>query len=222
VLPGAHRLSRIERIQRTAKLARACGLAILTAGVVLLFAYPLAGTWALYPLVTPALIAAGAALAAYASRVRDSARQQAAATAKDTGRPAPIPSHSSVTARWTVRILACSVIAASLFWATATIAQWSGLGLAQYDAQHLGSLPAVILDTRERLFLRDPPGIDETVLPTWKGQTFRYRYRGLHLLIQGQNRMFLVPPEWSASDSTLVVPLDGSVRVQFQFQNQPP
>jgi hypothetical protein len=31
--------------------------------------------------------------------------------------------------------------------------------------------------------------------------------------------MFLVPGgAWSASDATLIVPLDGSVRVQFQFQ----
>jgi hypothetical protein len=34
--------------------------------------------------------------------------------------------------------------------------------------------------------------------------------------------MFLVPDKWSASDSTLVVRLDGSVRVQFQFQNEAP
>lgn len=35
--------------------------------------------------------------------------------------------------------------------------------------------------------------------------------------------MFLVPDGvWSASDATLIVPLDGSVRVQFQFQFQPP
>jgi hypothetical protein len=72
-----------------------------------------------------------------------------------------------------------------------------------------------------RLFLRDP-GIEETALPASDGQTFHYRYRGLRLLIEGQNRMFLVPDVWSASDSTLIVPLDGSVRVQFQFQNQVP
>lgn len=113
------------------------------------------------------------------------------------------------------------VIAASIFWATATIAQWSGRGLAQYDALHFGSLPSVILDTKERLFLRDP-GIEETVLPASEGQMFHYRYRGLRPLIEGQNRMFLVPDVWSASDSTLIVPLDGSVRVQFQFQNQLP
>ena len=113
------------------------------------------------------------------------------------------------------------VIAASIFWATATIAQWSGLGLAKHEAQYFDNLPSVILDTRERLFLHDPY-VKETVLPFSEGQTFHYRYRGLRLLIEGQNRMFLVPDEWSASDTTLIVPLDGSVRIQFQFQNQPP
>jgi hypothetical protein len=82
----------------------------------------------------------------------------------------------------------------------------------------LDNLPSVILDTEQRLFLRDP-GIEETLLPPSEGQTFHYRYRGLRLLIEGQDRMFLIPNEWSANDSTLVVPLDNSVRVQFQFQN---
>jgi hypothetical protein len=114
------------------------------------------------------------------------------------------------------------LIAASIFWATATVAQWSGRGLAQYAVAHVDELPSVILDTKERLFLRDP-GIEETQLPPSQGQVFHYRYRGLRLLIEGQNRMFLVPGgAWSASDATLIVPLDGSVRVQFQFQFQPP
>ena len=34
--------------------------------------------------------------------------------------------------------------------------------------------------------------------------------------------MFLVPSRWSASDSTVLVSLDGSVRVQFQFVNDTP
>lgn len=34
--------------------------------------------------------------------------------------------------------------------------------------------------------------------------------------------MFLVPDRWSLSDSTLMVRLDNSVRVQFQFTNQAP
>jgi hypothetical protein len=66
------------------------------------------------------------------------------------------------------------------------------------------------------------PGIVETALQASPGQTFHYRYRHLRLLIVGNDRMFPVPDYWSASDSTLIVPLDDSVRVQFQFENQPP
>jgi hypothetical protein len=183
--------------------------------------------WALYALVTPLLIAFGVALTAYASSLlnllRNLQRQQAAAVVVQQGsRPVSATADGSAVARWTVALLVYVVIGAGIFWATATIAQWSGLGLAKYDAQHLDALPSIILDTKERLFLRDGPVIGETVLPSSDGQTFHYRYRGLRLLIESQNRMFLVPYQWSASDSTLIVPLDGSVRIQFQFQNQSP
>jgi hypothetical protein len=43
------------------------------------------------------------------------------------------------------------------------------------------------------------------------------------LLIQGRDRLFLVPGgTWSAENATLVVPMDGAVRLQFQFQDDPP
>ena len=44
--------------------------------------------------------------------------------------------------------------------ATATVAQWSGRGLARNLALHLDRLPRVILDTKERLFLHSP-GVEE-------------------------------------------------------------
>jgi hypothetical protein len=34
--------------------------------------------------------------------------------------------------------------------------------------------------------------------------------------------MFLVPTAWHANNTTLVMPLNGDVRVQFQFRNDPP
>jgi len=40
--------------------------------------------------------------------------------------------------------------------------------------------------------------------------------------VVGDDRLFLVPQRWTASNTTLVVPLDGGVRVQFQFENDPP
>jgi hypothetical protein len=225
--PGADPARDIERIRHMLRGSRIPGLAVLTVGVVLLFAYRYVRDWAFYGLVTPLLIAFGAAIIAYAShalnlvhRLREQPRS-GRATDTGSGRAAPAVADGPVLARRTAGVLIYVVIAASIFWATATVAQWSGRGLAQYDAAHFDDLPSVILDARERLFLRDP-GIEETRLLPSLGQTFHYRYRGLHLLIEGQDRMFLVPAYWSASDSTLIVPLDGSVRVQFQFQNQPP
>jgi hypothetical protein len=196
-----------ERLTRAARRARDAGLALLGIGFVLLFVYAQVRTWSAYDLVTPLLIVLGGTLAAYNSYVLKLLRPTAPA-------PATTPERAAL-------VLLYAVIAAGIFWATATIAQWSGRGLAEYRAKSLDELPSVILDTKERLFLRSP-GIEETVLPASEGQIFHYRYRNLRLLIEGHDRMFLVPAKWSASDSTSVVPLDGSVRVQFQFVNQRP
>lgn len=218
-----------QRVTRLARRARIPGLAALAIGVIMLFAYAYMRDWALYGLVTPLLIGLGAAIIAYTSRVlsllQRSHEQQEKVSAKNTGMARLTPAHTdgSVLARRIASVFICVVIGASIFWATATIAQWSGRGLAEYAALHFDTLPSVILDTKEQLFLTDPPAsVTVSQLPPSQGQTFHYRYRGLRLLIEGQNRMFLVPDYWSPSDSTLIIPLDGSVRVQFQFQNQPP
>jgi hypothetical protein len=216
----------IKRIQHMVRWSRLLGLGILSIGIAMIFSYAYIRDWAPYALVTPLLIAFGVGCTAYASSLlnlqQSPQRQRATATTGKVGQPSSVQPAGSVIARRTISVLACAVIGASIFWATATIAQWTGLGLAKYDARHLYNLPSVILDTKERLFLRDGPVIEETVLPQSEGQTFHYRYRGLRLLIESQSRMFLVPDEWSSSDSTLIVPLDGSVRVQFQFQNELP
>jgi MFS family permease len=197
--------------EQARRLIRACsmsGLAVSGAGLVLLVTYFQWRDWSWYSLVTPLLIGLGASLVEYAGRVRALLRP------KSRGRRPLLVRHSS-------DVLVFVVIAVCVFWTTATVAQWSGRGLALRQARELHELPSVILDTKERLYLRSP-GVEETALAESPGQTFRYRYRNLRLLIHGNNRMFLVPYRWSASDSTLVVELDGSVRVQFQFRNQRP
>ncbi|KQX05187.1 MULTISPECIES: hypothetical protein [unclassified Leifsonia] len=174
------------------------GLALLAAGVVLLVLYPLLGDWPYYPLVTPLVIAAGGGGSAYALALL---------------RPRP---------RLALIVLLWLAVAAALFWATATIAQWSGRGIAQAQVRQLGDLPSVIIDTQQRLFLPAEAGVDELELPDSAEEKFRYRYWGLRLLIVGDDRMFLVPDVWTNRDTTLVVPLDGSSRVQFQFRNDAP
>ncbi|MGW1176517.1 hypothetical protein ACWD4P_22725 [Kitasatospora sp. NPDC002543] len=73
-----------------------------------------------------------------------------------------------------------------------------------------------MLDTAQRLAL-DWPGVRETPLPEeGAGTHFRYRYEGLRLLAQSDNRMFLIPRRWIwATGNVLVLPIDSGVRVAF-------
>lgn len=183
--------------------AKVVAVGLLLLGVLGLIGYPLLGHVPYYALVVPVVIGLAAATLGYLSYV-----DRVAAKLKP---------------QYVLLGLLAVVTTTCAFWATATTAQYSGRGLAKADAENLRQFPVVILDTKERLQLRSP-GIEETSLRTGTGagQTFNYRYRGLRLLVVGQNRLFLVPQQWNASNTTLVVPLDGSVRVQFQFQNDPP
>lgn len=193
---------RLEQGSRRARAVVVTGDALLLVGVLLLIGFPAWGDWAYYTLVTPLLMAAGTGLALYGRRI---------ARSLSPGQPAS----------GLVTVVLSVLLVISVFWATATFAEWSGRGAAREAARHLDRLPAVILDTTERLHLtaRD---VRETGLEVNEGQTFRYRYRDLRLLVQGEDRVFLVPEEWDASNSTLVVPMDDSVRLQFRFINDPP
>jgi hypothetical protein len=225
--PGASQAQRVRHIKRMVQRWRIFGLAALTVGFIMLFAYPYMRDWPLYGLVTPLLIGIGAAIIAYTSHVlrflQSLQEHQTRAITREHGSARLVDDQAgdSLLARRTAGVFVYVMIAASVFWATATIAQWSGRGLAEYAAIHFGALPSVILDTKEQLWLHDPSVYVKT-LPASAGQTFHYRYRGLRLLIVGQDRMFLVPSQWSTHDSTLIVPLDGSVRIQFQFENEVP
>lgn len=173
------------------------GLVLLAAGTLLLAGFSIVGGWAYYALVTPVLLGGGAALVAYALRLRG-------------GRLEP-----RIVLLW-VGVAACVI------WATATTAQWTGRGLAMEQARNLRSLPSVVLDTRERLHVPATAGVEEVVRPDAGEDDYRFRYWKLRLLIQGDDRMFLVPDTWSAGGTTILVRLDDDVRVQFQFRNSPP
>lgn len=206
----SRRMSDTTRFRRGFRGAVTVGLALVATGVVLLFAYPLVSAWAYYPLVTPLIFALGGSLAGYGLTML---RRLTAANGSQT-------QHVSTRA---VVVLIWVAVAAGVFWATATVAQWSGLALGQEQARNLHELPSVILDTQERLFLPTAAGVEERILdPSSEQQTFRYRYWKLRLLVQGEGQMFLVPDTWSARNTTLLVPVDDNVRVQFQFRNLAP
>jgi hypothetical protein len=97
------------------------------------------------------------------------------------------------------------------------VAQWWGLGQARALAADLGALPAVVLDTSERLYPGNPAITAQPLEVADEGQVFRYRYFGLRLLVHGGDRLFLVPDAWSADASTIVLADDEAVRVRFRF-----
>lgn len=174
---------------------------ILGIGLLMLFAYAWIGEWPYYPMVTPLVLAVGLLALVWCWR-----RAGGHATSV---------------------VLALIAVAVCVFWATATLAQWTGLGAAQRTARNLDKLPAVVIDTKERLYLGTTPdsGVTESDVGGLEvadeDQTFRYRYRGLQLLIQSGDRMFLVPEHWTPSNSTLLVET-GNVRVRFRFVNDAP
>jgi hypothetical protein len=174
---------------------------ILGVGLLMLFGYAWIGEWPYYPMVTPLVLAVGLLALVWCWR--------------------------RAGERATAVVLALIAVAVCVFWATATLAQWTGLGAAQRTARNLDQLPAVVMDTRERLYLGTTPdsGVTETSVGGTaladKDQTFKFRYRGLRLLIQSGDRMFLVPEHWTPSNSTLLVQT-GSVRLRFRFVNDAP
>jgi hypothetical protein len=185
------------------------GIALLLS-VAITFAYPFLRDLFSASLVASVGYLAGAALALYggymASLVRSGNPSGRAVWHRLGG-----PQHAVV-------VLLLLVLVGSSFWATSILAGLIGRGAAGVLATQFQDLPSVILDTKERLYLRHP-SVLETALPNEPGQLFRYRYRHLRLLVDGADRMFLVPEQWTNGGTSIVVPLDESVRVQFLFQN---
>lgn len=155
------------------------------------------------PGVSPLSLAAGVVLLAYARWL--------------SRRAATRDGRTTATSPWVELVsagLVAGLVVLSLFWAANSFAAAYGRGRAISLAERLHTRPAVVIDTTERLYLA-LPGVQETVLPTDTDQVFRYRYRGLRLLLQSRTGMFLVPDTWQPADgTTLVVPNEG-VRLQL-------
>ena len=135
---SAIQAQRVRRIKRIAKRSRLFGLAAVAVGFIMLFAYTYMRDWPLYGLVTPLLIGIGAGIVAYSSHILSLLQrlqgQQKWYTAKDSSSAWSV-NNQMVVHCWRAGLRAVFVyvmIAASVFWATATVAQWSGRGLAEY------------------------------------------------------------------------------------------
>ncbi len=202
----------VERLAERARAATAAGASVLGIGVLLLLAYAWWGSWVWLPLVAAAVIAAGALATAGALRYVPE-------------RPTGV-----VPGLWVL-------VVAGVLWVVSITAGWAGVGFAQQTARHLDDLPLVVLDTTTPLRLTDTtitvedlcvvddpdddvaPAPDEACVAA---QAPRWRHRGLRLLVQGPDAMFLVPSSWDAGATTVMVPRDRPAQWQFQFVNLPP
>lgn len=199
-----------DELVRVRRLAGRCalgGLGVLAAGLLLLLADAWLDAWRYLPIFSAVLVATGAAATAMALRYL------------------PYRAVGAMAGLWVVAL-------AGVLWAVSVTAQWSGQARAELMARHLQDLPAVILDSTQDLHLRNTVPAPEDLCWTTgdapdaacaaRTDGYRYRYHGLHLLVQGPDAMFLVPGQWSPSATTLAVPRDADVRLQFQFVNTPP
>ena len=114
---------------------------------------------------------------------------------------------------WSTLVVGALVVL-GLFWATNSVAGAYGRGRAVDFARTLPDRPAVVLDTRERLFLVSGD-VEESALSTEADAAYRYRYRQLRLLAASEGRLYLVPATWRRGAGTVVVLPDDGVRLQF-------
>jgi hypothetical protein len=104
-----------------------------------------------------------------------------------------------------------------MFWTTNNFAAAYGRGRANELAAELHTMPLVVLDLTQALYLpQDVQGVIQYELPRSEDAHYRVRCQGLRLLTEAGGRLFLVPPEWTGpSRRTIVVPNDGTVRLQL-------
>jgi hypothetical protein len=168
-----------------------------------------------YPATTQLALTLGPAMTAYGIWI--CVRRARRATADDRGASAFVTWYDGAMMKGLRRsgqIGAAGLIVAGLFWTVHAFAWAYGPGLAYEDAVELPKRPEVVLDTTERLS-DVPPLITESTLPATKEAAFRYRYRGLRLLLASGGRLFLVPRNWTVQGRTLVVPYNSDVRIQL-------
>ncbi|MET9291013.1 hypothetical protein [Streptomyces sp. NPDC003077] len=102
-----------------------------------------------------------------------------------------------------------------LIWMIALLAGQLGREQAVEDAAHLDRRVEVVVLSTDRLSITGPPGLG-TAEDLGKGKHYRYRYTGLRLLVERQDRYFLLPSGFNRDrDPTYVVQDDDSVRIEL-------
>ncbi|MFD9903062.1 hypothetical protein [Streptomyces sp. NPDC059063] len=114
-----------------------------------------------------------------------------------------------------------TLLAAGLFllWVVALLAGEIGRQDARDDAGQLVRRVAVVVLSTERLSFA-PPGPE--VEDLGRGTHYRYRYSGLRLLVERDQRYYVLPLGWHKStDPTYVIQDDDTVRIELRPGTQP-
>jgi hypothetical protein len=159
------------------------------------------------PLVTPLVLAAGTAVAAYGGWL--------ASTASDPGTPVPAFPPWQRALR---KLLVGSVITLALFWEVSNFASVVGRGYAQRIEQTVPRLPRVTAFSTNRLGI-EAPGVHEeriAVSPDTGNNPVRYRTTGLRFLVSSGGRIFLLHDGWKPRGGTVIV-LPDNEQVRWQF-----
>ena len=157
----------------------------------------------------------GPVLLAYGAWIAGSVLSRRATGAPALDRVAAWHAGGAVSRARRLAVVAVSgLVLVGLFWATNSFAWAFGQGRAVDQAIGLPKEPEVVLDTKEPL-VDLPDGVVEIPLAAGPNREFRYRYRGLRLLLASGGRLFLVPAHWTDGSRTLVVPYDDQIRLQL-------
>jgi hypothetical protein len=140
-----------RRFAPRGRTALIVGSGVLIVGIALMLSFPLLGNWAYFDFLVPLLIGTGASIIAAALHVSallaSANSRQLAHTAESTLDDAldvdSAATSSAPSTRGPTLLIATAVIAVvmSVFWATTTVAQWSGRGQARRLASRFNTLP---------------------------------------------------------------------------------
>ncbi|MDX3078626.1 hypothetical protein [Streptomyces sp. MI02-7b] len=114
-----------------------------------------------------------------------------------------------------------SLLVAGLFmiWSVSLVAGQLGRQDAKHDAAQTVRRVAVVVLSTDRLSIKSP-GIQ--VDDFGPGTHYRYRYRGLRLLIERDHRYYLLSVGWQKpTDPVIVIEDDDSVRIELMPGTQP-
>lgn len=116
---------------------------------------------------------------------------------------------------------AASLLAAGLFliWVVALVSGDRGRHDAHHDAGQLVRRVAVVVLSTDRLSFA-PPG--PAVEDLGRGTHYRYRYSGLRLLLERDQRYYVLPLGWHKdTDPTYVIKDDDGIRIELRPGTQP-